>query len=88
MTAVLEAASWVVAVAAVGIGTATLAATRRLDAALPVLLDLLLAAGLLRLAATDTWAGVGTAAAIIVVRRVVGSGMQLHRSTRFGHPSP
>ncbi|SDD39770.1 Protein of unknown function [Geodermatophilus telluris] len=57
-------------------GTVALAATRRPALALAVLLDLLLAAGLLRLAAEPTWTSLGTAAAIVALRRLIGAGLR------------
>ena len=60
-------------------GFAALVVTRSVRAALPVLLDLLLVAGLLRLTTTSSWAAIGTAAAIVVVRKVVGFGLAAGR---------
>ncbi|MGY1696926.1 MULTISPECIES: DUF1622 domain-containing protein [unclassified Geodermatophilus] len=57
-------------------GAVTLASTRRPALALGVFLDLLLAAGLLRLAAEPTWTSLGTAAAVVLLRRVVGAGLR------------
>jgi hypothetical protein len=44
-------------------------------AAVPVLLDLLLAAGLLNLAGATSWTSIGTAAVIIVIRKIVSYGL-------------
>jgi hypothetical protein len=71
MSALLQGAAAVVAVAALVAAMAVLVSSRQPALALRVLLDLLLAAGLLRLAAVDDWPGVLAAAAIVVVRRVV-----------------
>ncbi len=57
-------------------GAVALAATRRPALALGVLLDLLLAAGLLRLAAEPTWASLATAAAVVLLRRLIGAGLR------------
>ena len=57
-------------------GTVALAATRRPATALGVLLDLLLAAGLLRLAAEPTWGSIATAAAVVLLRRLIGMGLR------------
>jgi hypothetical protein len=57
-------------------GAVTLAATRRPALALGVLLDLLLAAGLLRLAAEPTWTSLATAAAVVLLRRLIGVGLR------------
>ncbi|SNS76445.1 Protein of unknown function [Geodermatophilus saharensis] len=57
-------------------GAVTLASTRRPALALGVFLDLLLAAGLLRLAAEPTWTSLGTAAAVVLLRRLIGVGLR------------
>ena len=41
-----------------------------------MLLDLLLAAGLLRLAVLPTWSRIATAAAIVLLRRLIVIGLQ------------
>ncbi len=71
------------ALAATGIGLAalvaaalTLAVTRRPALALSVLLDLLLAAGLLRLAGDPGWESIATVASIVVLRRLIGFGLR------------
>jgi hypothetical protein len=56
---------------------AVLACTRDARLALAVLLDLLLAAGLLRLGADPDWRALATAAVVVAVRRlVVGVGLR------------
>ncbi|SFP69693.1 Protein of unknown function [Geodermatophilus dictyosporus] len=57
-------------------GAVALVATRRPALALGVLLDLLLAAGLLRLAAEPTWTSIATAAAVVALRRLIGAGLR------------
>jgi hypothetical protein len=57
-------------------GAVALVATRRPALALGVLLDLLLAAGLLRLAAEPTWTSLATAAAVVGLRRLAGGGLR------------
>ena len=42
-----------------------------------MLLELLLAAGLLRLAAASTWTALATAAVVVAVRRVAATGIRL-----------
>ena len=71
------------AAAAVGITAAglvaaavTLLATRRPLQSVRVLLDFLLAAGLLRLTGSPDWATLGAAAAIIALRRLAGLGLR------------
>jgi hypothetical protein len=53
-----------------------LAATRRPAAALPVFLDLLVAAGLLRLVGEPGGQALATAASIILLRRLIGFGLR------------
>lgn len=53
-----------------------LAATRRPLFALKVLLDLLLAAGLLRLTGDPDWTAILTAGAIVALRRLIGVGLR------------
>ncbi|PRY47724.1 uncharacterized protein DUF1622 [Geodermatophilus tzadiensis] len=57
-------------------GALALVATRRPALALGVLLDLLLAAGLLRLATEPTWTSIATAAAVVALRRLIGAGLR------------
>jgi hypothetical protein len=57
-------------------GLVALVATRRPAAALPVFLDLLVAAGLLRLVGEPDWPALATAAAILVLRRLIGLGLR------------
>jgi uncharacterized membrane protein len=66
----------VVSAMALVAGVVALAATRRPALALGVLLDLLLAAGLLRLAAEPTWSSLATAAAVVALRRLIGAGLR------------
>lgn len=69
-------AEWVSAVAtvvtglAVLLGTLTVLVTRSPRTGLAVFLDLLLAAGLLRLAVADSWRSIGTAAVVVAIRKV------------------
>jgi hypothetical protein len=72
-------AALLVAAAALLVGTAALLRTRRLAPALALTLDLLTAAGLLRLAATQTWAAIGGAALVVLLRRLLAVG--LHRGS-------
>ena len=77
MSAVVAALVPVVVLLAVVLAAAVLAATRSARTALPVLLDLLLVAGLLRLSATGTWEAIGSAALVVVVRKVATYGIGL-----------
>ncbi len=72
---VVTAAGSGIAAVAVLCGAAVLLATRLVRVALPVLLDLLLAAGLLRLALADSWTAIGTAAAVVALRKVAVAGL-------------
>jgi hypothetical protein len=71
-----------VTAAALLAGLVALVATRRPAAALPVLLDLLVAAGLLRLVGTPSWSALATAAAVILLRRLIGVGLRTGGRTR------
>ncbi len=61
--------------------TVVLTATRRPEFALKVLLDFLRAAGLLRLTGQPGWAALATAAAVVAVRRLVGSSLRAGRGS-------
>lgn len=76
MTAVVNAAALLVVAAAVAAGGTVLLHTRSLRQALPVLLDLLTAAGLLRLAATPTWTSLALTAIVVALRRLVSAGVR------------
>ena len=69
--------SWVVAAAGIVLGGLTLVVMRRPRLALHVLLDLLLAAGLLRLSVDASWESIAVTAIVIVVRHLVTRGLTL-----------
>ncbi len=71
---IAEAADLLVAAAFVS-GMAVLVTVRSVRAALGVFLDVLLAAGLLRLSIADTWGAIAAAAALIAVRKLAVSGL-------------
>jgi hypothetical protein len=71
-----SALALLVTAAALVAGLVALVATRRPAAALPVTLDLLTAAGLLRLVGEPGWPALATAAAILVLRRLIGLGLR------------
>jgi hypothetical protein len=71
-----------VAGAALVAGALTLAVTRRPSVALGVLLDLLLAAGLLRLAGDPAWRIIVTAAVIVALRRLLSAALRTGRRVR------
>ena len=70
MTRVLAAGALVLALLGV-MGSAMVLAARERREALRVLLDFLLAAGLLRLAGDPDWRDVAVAAAVVVIRLAV-----------------
>jgi len=81
MSSIVDMAVPLLVAVAVLIGGGVLATTRDVSAALPVLLDLLLVAGLLRLGATSTWQTIGSAAVVVLIRRIVSFGIATsHRS--------
>ncbi len=69
--------SWVIAGAAIVLALLTLLLLRRPSWALHVLLDLLLAAGLLRLSVDASWQSIAVTAVVIVVRHLVTRGLTL-----------
>jgi hypothetical protein len=71
--AIAAAAAVVVASAGVLLAAGVLVVSRRLTVALPVLLDMLMAAGLLRLGAGAAWSAIATAAATVLLRKLVVS---------------
>jgi hypothetical protein len=76
VTTLLGSAALLVVAAAVVAAALVLARTRSMRQALPVLLDLFTAAGLLRLAATPSWTTLGVTAVVIVLRRLVSAGVR------------
>jgi hypothetical protein len=82
MTAVVAALVPVVLAAALLVAGLVLLVTRQVATALPVLLDLLLAAGLLRLSATASWQAIASAAAIVLIRKLVTLGLAAARRAR------
>jgi hypothetical protein len=77
MTELTDTAAWLVSGAGVLLATLAFAVTRRLTVAAPVLLDLLMAAGLMRLGADAPWAAIATAAAIVLLRKLVVTGLRV-----------
>lgn len=82
VTALLHAAALLVTVAALGASAAALLATRRVAVALPVLLDLLLAGSLLRLAARPTPTQLLGTALLVLVKRAASSGLRSASAAR------
>lgn len=71
MTSLVDTAAVLLVCAGVIAGAATLAATRLLKLGVGVLMDILLAAGLLRLAVPPTPERLATASALIAIRKVI-----------------
>jgi len=71
VTALTGAAALVCTVLGLLCAATVLARTRSLRQALPVLLEFLMAAGLLRLSSAATWRALATAAVIVVLRKLV-----------------
>jgi len=76
LAGLLDTASLLVVAAGVGAGALVLVRTRALLPALASLLELLTAAGLLRLAATPTYDRAAAAAGVLVVRRLATLGLR------------
>lgn len=76
MSGALQTAAVLCTAMAVLSAVAVLAATRDGRLATAVLLELLLAAGLLRLADDPGWTGIATAAAVVALRRLVAVGLR------------
>lgn len=77
MNALVLPASWVIAGAGITLAALVFAVMRRVSVALPVLLDMLMAAGLLRLSAEAPWRTIATAGAIVVLRKLVVAGLHV-----------
>jgi hypothetical protein len=78
--AVVDTVALGVTAAGLVAAAATLGATGRLRLAVKVLLDFLLAAGLLRLSGQPGWTALATAAAVVAVRQLVGLGLRARRT--------
>lgn len=79
-----EGAATALTAAAVVIAAAVWLTTRAWQPTMPVLLELLLAAGLLRLGATDSWRTIAAAAAIVAIRTVIRTGIRTGTHTGVG----
>ncbi|MGN6780922.1 MAG: hypothetical protein ACTHJH_05410 [Marmoricola sp.] len=64
-------AALAITAAAIAIAVLLWVTTRSWSPTMPVFLELLLAAGLLRLGATDSWRAIGGAAMIVLIRTLV-----------------
>lgn len=77
LEAAVAAMALTVAAAALVAAALALVATRKPGLALSVLLDMLLAAGLLRLVGESSWQSIATAAAIVALRRLISTGLSI-----------
>ena len=82
MTSAADAAALLVAIAALLATAVVLGRTRSMRQALPVFLDLLTAAALLRLSAAPAWSALVVTAIVIVLRRLVTAGIRTASTTR------
>ena len=88
LVAFTGAMSQVVAAIALVSGGLALAVTRRPALALGILLDLLVAAGLLRLVGSPSWSAIASAAVIIALRHLVSYGVRLSAASWRGGSGP
>ena len=88
MSQAVTTAALLVTLAALVCAALTLLVTRRPAVALPVLLDLLLAAGLLRLALQPTPAQLAGTALLVLVKRLASSGIRSAAGARSTAGSP
>ena len=86
MSALLQGAALLTTVLGLACGCLVLARRRDVRAALGVLLEFLLAAGLLRLSDSPTYRSLATAAVIIVIRKLVTLGLRRDRRPAAPHP--
>lgn len=85
VAAVVDAIVPLIVAGALVVSATVLLRTRSMTTALGILLDLFLVVGLLRLSATASWQAILTAAAIVVIRKVVSLGLARGR-TALAHP--
>ena len=84
MTSTIDTVALLVTGAALLSAAATLLATRRVLTALPVLLDMLLAASLLRLTLHPTPGQLGGTALLVLVKRLASAGLRRATASRAG----
>lgn len=70
----VDQAALVITAVALIVAALTWVVTRRWNPTIPILLELLTAAGLLRLSVADSWQAIAAAAAIVAVRTLVKLG--------------
>jgi hypothetical protein len=67
----MDAAALVIIAASALVAILAAVRTGKLLSGVPMVLDLWIAAALLRLATTDTWTAIGSAAALVAIRKLV-----------------
>jgi hypothetical protein len=90
MSSVLQGIALVLTALGLGCGLLVLARLGNVRQALAVLLDFLLAAGLVRLGDRPSYQALATAAVVIAIRKIVmtGLGGAPHRAQRRAQPPP
>jgi hypothetical protein len=78
----VAALSSLLVLAAVVLGLLTCLVTRSFAPGVPLFLDLLLAAGLLRLTVEQSWRALATTATIVVIRKLAAAGIGLTAGRR------
>ena len=86
MATVVTNLSWLIVAAGILLAAATLAMLHRPLSALHVLLDMFLAAGLLRLSADAAWPAIAATAAVVILRRIV-TGAELRADSARMRPA-
>ena len=86
MATIVTSLSWLIVAAGIVLAAGTLVVLHRPLSALHVLLDLFLAAGLLRLSADASWPTIAATAAVVMLRHIVTRGVQRADSARR-HPT-
>jgi hypothetical protein len=80
---IVSIAALMVVAAGLLIAITLAAVTRSYTPALPVLLDFLMAAGLLRLAGDSDWRTISSAAAMVIIRKTVTAGIRTADRSRL-----
>ena len=79
----MPALALAVVAASIPIGLLVAIVSRRVGAGIPAMLDLWIAAGLLRLSYTSSWSAIAGAAALIAIRKVVVAAFAQNRSQTY-----
>jgi hypothetical protein len=78
MTDLIDAAALICTAAGLLVGALAMVRTRQLTTALPCVLDLFTAAGMLRLTGATSWEAPATAGGILLIRHLVSRGLRQH----------